>query len=109
MAQTPAAEQAYGEQDEKGDDEQQHGDRCSVRDPIAFDLPEDVHRSDLRLERNVAGYKDDRTELAYGAGETQSRTGKDGGQQIGQDDPPEGREFACPERGSRLFHVAVQL
>src|SRR5919202_1780170 len=83
MARTPAAEQVYGEQDEQGDDEQQHGDRRGIRDPIALDLPEDVHRSDLRLERNVAGYKDDRTELAYGPGEAQSRARKDSRQQVG--------------------------
>src|SRR5829696_1474752 len=109
MPPPPPVERVQRDQDEQRERQQQHRDRRRPWHVVDLDLVVDKDRGDLGLVRQVPGDEHDRAELSHGAGEAQGGTREYGWQQVGEDDPPEGRERARPERVRRLFHLAVQL
>jgi hypothetical protein len=76
---------------------------------VAVEALEDEHRGDLRLERQIAGDQDDRTDLADRAGERHREAGQDAREDVRKDDPPERLELTRPERARGLLHLRVEL
>src|SRR5688572_6528082 len=107
--QPPALDDVKRDDDDQGQHEQHGGFRRGAHRVVRLDLAEDVHGGDLGLERDVARDQHGRSELADGPGKSQPRAGQDGGQQVGQDDPPEGGQLARSQRMCRLLHLDVEL
>ena len=87
-------EHGDGEQHRERERQQHDGHRRGADRVVALDLPEDVHRRQLRVERDVARDQDDRAELADGAREAHGRARQDGRNEVGQHDAAEDRRRA---------------
>src|SRR3954447_24691183 len=104
-----APEPADREQHDEREREQHDGDRGGRRHGVRLDPPEDEHRRDLGLERQVAGDENDRAELADPPREAEGGAGQDRRHEVRQDDAPEDGRRARAERHRRLLHLAVEL
>src|SRR5712691_7669139 len=109
MPRPPARQSRDPEQDQERDREEDHRDRGGSGDAVAFDLTEDEHRGDLRLEGEVAGDQDERAELAHRTGESERDAGEERGQQVRQDDAAEDRRLTGAEGSGGLLHLPIEL
>src|SRR4051812_22605281 len=103
------ADGADCEEHEQRQREQDDRDRRRRRHGVRLDPPEDEHRRDLGLERQVAGDEDGRAELADRPRESERGAGQDRRHEVRQHDPAEDGERAGAERHGRLLHLAVEL
>src|SRR5690242_17014203 len=100
---------ADADENRQRDDEQKDGDSGRRMRVAAFDAAEDVDGRDFGLERQVAGDQDDRSELADRAGVSERDAGEDGGEDVREDDPAEGLEWAGAERRGGVLDLLIEL
>src|SRR5690242_3707005 len=92
MARRPPAQPSDREQHDERDDEQEHRKGGGSLRVAGVQPLEDVERSNLRLEREVARDQDDRAELADRARERERDARQQRRKQVREDDASEDRQ-----------------